>query len=327
MQRVKAAHPSAKPLRMKKIQLSIPTPCHENWESMKPEDRGRFCGACQKTVIDFTTMSDRQLAEFFKKPAVSACGRFHSDQLDRAIEIPKKRILWVKYFFQVTWPAFVLLLKSCGQQTDVMGKALLQERVSKKNDEFPVATVGMVLPNITPVDSLPAKKQITPNAVKADVAPVNIESLTTLMGDTTAGEIRIDTLTKEGNAPLDTVNIVESNCRKNTIMGGLVATRIDVIKDGSISLTETPKQMIEALAYPNPINAGGQLTVSLKTNDDIIKQVQLFSSSGALVNLQPWSFKEKNLSVMIPSSLTTGVYFVRIVLGKNESVTVKIIVD
>lgn len=80
---------------------------------MTPTEKGRFCAQCQKQVVDFTSMSDRQLAEFFKKPSSgSSCGRFLQEQLDRAVEIPRKRIPWIKYFFQFTLPAFLLSLKT-----------------------------------------------------------------------------------------------------------------------------------------------------------------------------------------------------------------------
>src|SRR5258705_9337478 len=100
----------------KKIQLSIADPCHENWDQMTPAEKGRFCDSCQKQVIDFTNMSDSQLAAFFKKPSSgSTCGRFFHDQLDRAMDIPKKRIPWVKYFFQFALPAFLLSTKATAQ--------------------------------------------------------------------------------------------------------------------------------------------------------------------------------------------------------------------
>ena len=90
----------------KKIQLTVPTPCHENWDAMTPVEKGKFCGSCQKQVMDFTSMSDREIAQFFKKPSTgSVCGRFMNDQLDREMEIPKKRIPWLKYFFQIALPA------------------------------------------------------------------------------------------------------------------------------------------------------------------------------------------------------------------------------
>ncbi len=100
----------------KQIQLNIPMPCHEDWDAMDNTAKGKFCGSCQKHVIDFTNMSDRQLAEFFKKPSTgNVCGRFMGDQLDRAIDIPKKRIPWLKYFFTIAIPAF-FASKAAGQQ-------------------------------------------------------------------------------------------------------------------------------------------------------------------------------------------------------------------
>lgn len=112
----------------KHIQLNIPKPCHESWDQMTPVDKGRFCGSCQKQVVDFTTMSDAQLAAFFRKSILSSskdgsvCGRFMQDQLDRSIDIPKKRIPWVKYFFQFLLPGFLM---SCGART--IGKIKINE--------------------------------------------------------------------------------------------------------------------------------------------------------------------------------------------------------
>lgn len=100
----------------KRLQLTIHEPCHENWEAMTPAEKGRFCGSCQKQVVDFTRMSDTQVAAFFKKPSTgSVCGRFMEDQLDRQIDIPKKRIPWIRYFFQFAIPAFLASSKGAAQ--------------------------------------------------------------------------------------------------------------------------------------------------------------------------------------------------------------------
>lgn len=102
----------------KKFQLNIAEPCHEDWDGMTPVEKGKFCGSCQKQVIDFTTMSDRELAQFFKKPSTgSVCGRFMTDQLERDLEIPRKRIPWLRYFFTMAIPAFFLSLKSGAAKT------------------------------------------------------------------------------------------------------------------------------------------------------------------------------------------------------------------
>ena len=114
---------------MKKISLSIPEPCHENWDGMSKTGKGRFCAACQKTVIDFGRMSDREVAEFFKKPASSVCGRFQQDQLDRDILVPRKRIPWVKYFFQIGLPAFLFSTKASAQGQVVIKKDTVTKTV------------------------------------------------------------------------------------------------------------------------------------------------------------------------------------------------------
>ena len=79
----------------KPIQISIPTPCHENWDTMTPEAKGRFCVSCQKTVLDFTNSSDREIASVLKNTE-NACGRFRTAQLERELVIPKeKSSLWM----------------------------------------------------------------------------------------------------------------------------------------------------------------------------------------------------------------------------------------
>jgi hypothetical protein len=133
----------------KHIQLSVADPCHENWDSMNTAEKGRFCGSCQKQVIDFTNMSDSQLAAFFKKPSTGVCGRFYEDQLDRSIEIPKKRIPWVKYFFQFALPAFLFSLKASSQGTLRMGKpAVALEKKKEHKDSIPAS--ALFVPPATP---------------------------------------------------------------------------------------------------------------------------------------------------------------------------------
>lgn len=75
---------------MKKLQLTIPEPCHEDWNKMTPAEKGRFCSSCQKDVYDFTKSTDLQIIETYNKTN-SICGRFLPSQLDRELFYPKKK--------------------------------------------------------------------------------------------------------------------------------------------------------------------------------------------------------------------------------------------
>lgn len=75
---------------MNPTQIQIPKPCHADWNEMTPEQKGRFCHSCQKTVYDFTRSTDRTILEKFQSEA-NICGRFTPEQLDREMQLPKPR--------------------------------------------------------------------------------------------------------------------------------------------------------------------------------------------------------------------------------------------
>lgn len=74
----------------KQFKIEVTKPCLEDWHSMLPAKDGRFCQACQRTVIDFSNWEDEAILQYFlQNQHQRTCGRFHSAQLDRVrIEIP-----------------------------------------------------------------------------------------------------------------------------------------------------------------------------------------------------------------------------------------------
>lgn len=109
----------------KPIQISIPKPCHENWEEMTPMEKGRFCESCQQQVYDFTNSSDREIINILKSEK-GACGRLRIDQLNRGLTIPKE-----KNKFWVAATATLISFIGLGSQY-----AIAQEKTKTEHQEF-----------------------------------------------------------------------------------------------------------------------------------------------------------------------------------------------
>ena len=74
--------------KKKALTLTIPEPCGENFNEMTPVKGGKFCGSCDKTIVDFRTMSDGQILNFYKKNNGKICGVFNEMQLNKAMPFP-----------------------------------------------------------------------------------------------------------------------------------------------------------------------------------------------------------------------------------------------
>ena len=61
----------------------ISKPCHESWDEMTPQSGGRHCKECDKTVKDFTGLTNDEISTYLTEHAgEKICGRFSSDQLN-----------------------------------------------------------------------------------------------------------------------------------------------------------------------------------------------------------------------------------------------------
>ena len=76
------------------LQISIPDPCSAEWNSMTPvSDIARHCASCEKTVTDFTHMTDAEIGRTLKANGGNLCGRFTKQQLNRPLRLegPRRR--------------------------------------------------------------------------------------------------------------------------------------------------------------------------------------------------------------------------------------------
>ncbi len=71
------------------MNVTIPSPCSQSWATMQPTSAGRFCGNCQKTVVDFSAMSDAGIRRQLQRSTGKVCGRFTAHQVNRPLALAR----------------------------------------------------------------------------------------------------------------------------------------------------------------------------------------------------------------------------------------------
>ncbi len=90
---------------MKKYKVTLGNPCTFGWQNMSQAEKGgRHCSQCDKTVVDFTTMTDEQVIQYLLTHK-NVCGHFNQSQLGRTmiLHAPKRK----KIFH---WPSIAAML-------------------------------------------------------------------------------------------------------------------------------------------------------------------------------------------------------------------------
>ncbi|MFR9166392.1 MAG: carboxypeptidase-like regulatory domain-containing protein [Dysgonomonas sp.] len=65
--------------------LHINEACTECWQSMMPNDTGKYCPVCRKDIFDFRSLTDNEIIDILSHAEGKVCGRFLKSQLDRPL--------------------------------------------------------------------------------------------------------------------------------------------------------------------------------------------------------------------------------------------------
>lgn len=79
------------------LQIQNQFQCQQSYGSMEPRGGGRHCSKCDKTVLDFTQLSDREIAEVMMQNPQGVCARTRVSQMNRNLlpaERQKSRFYW-----------------------------------------------------------------------------------------------------------------------------------------------------------------------------------------------------------------------------------------
>lgn len=121
-----------------KYKIRIPEPCHEDWNKMTPDENGKFCSVCVKSVVDFTNKSKTEIEEYLIQNRESQiCGRFKKSQIDSLIiHIPSHIIYsqthYHKMFLMALFVTMGTILFSC---TDKNGNKQKIDKIEVTNEQ------------------------------------------------------------------------------------------------------------------------------------------------------------------------------------------------
>jgi len=352
----------------KHIQLSIPIPCHEDWDKMNPVEKDRFCDSCQKKVIDFSNMSDREIATFFKKSSSgSVCGRFMEDQLERTLEIPKKRIPWLKYFFQFTIPAFLVSMKISAQKErpligkiaatcirPLIGDTTIISNKEPKNEIPQQEIIGnLTIPIL--IESIPVTgKVIDENGAPISSAIVSIKGTKTATTSDASGNFQLNVDKKEYQITLvasyvgfnSVEKVVNLTAEQSTniilktsptiggevvVVAGYVVRKKPKSELKNVPLLKQTKDTVSKVfkVFPNPIKSNSSLNIETEKLEAGSYSLQLFNLSGQLIFTKEIYIDDEArvLNIQLPS-ISAGTYFLRMTNKQSgKNSTEKIIIQ
>ncbi len=323
------------------LTVYVPKPCHENWDQMNPTEKGKFCNACAKQVIDFSLLSDNQILEFLNKSKTGVCGRFANDQLSRPLqplEKNKKKSRWLA----IAMPLLLLFNKSRSQDVLVKGDTVYttQQSVSEIMGDIAVQIESNAIIEGKVVDdtgqAIPfATLQVSAShyTIQTDINGIFKFDTSKLLPNTriviAAVGFETKTLAPETFKSDATIvlNRIESMLICETL-GVVVTVQKPPLKKTLLSTIKNTFTTDSLKVYPNPAIAGSIINVQVKQVGQY--QILLFDEGNHLLHYEAHDVANTNsiISYELPQFLPRGMYYIKAeeVVSK-KSFTKKIIIQ
>jgi len=342
---------------MQQIQLSIPEPCHENWQNMTPTQQGRFCNACAKQVIDFSNMSDTAVLNYFytlKNEKV--CGRVFTDQLERTIAMPKypaKKLFWHWNYITMLFLFFskTNIAKAQGaikavtqlQFSNTDKPAVINNVLAGRTGKIAVSRGHIFTGEITDKSGRPvsfASVQVidTKYGVSADAfgkfsvkvngpdSMIEISALGYEVKRLAIHDFTIQNIVlKKNEVTLDSVVVVASQVQgRLSCTAGGISVRVvnrNVFKDSVKAIITYLNGAIKI--SPNPVQKGNSFSLSLKLKQTGAYNIQIIDAAGRVIVQRQINATAKEYTEQMQTSSiwSSGIYYVRVFNGKNNFIS------
>lgn len=299
--------------------VRIPEPCHEDWNNMQPDAKGKFCSSCSKSVFDFSNKTDAEIKTILiEHKDQKVCGHFKKTQIDRPLNITldlnnlPKNISLTKTFAIALFLVFGTLLFSC---KDEHGKDV------PVKIESPQMTAGMIMSDVPP----PPTDSSSCDMIRGE-APM--ETVYTTEGTVDGGISFGEEYGIVPPEPIDPPKIIEH------VAGGLsyMVYEPDAVKD-TLQADSTRSELQRSITdqskinpdkvfsvYPNPSNGEFTIAYDLLKRSDV--NISIYNISGSLVRSVTDVKGQYEGRYRLPvnlNELPNGIYIVTLINGDKKN--------
>lgn len=307
--------------------ITIPEPCHEDWNAMTPDKTGKFCGSCCKSVIDFSNKTDTEIKNILMEyKDQKVCGHFKKEQINRPLNIHinfndlTKNMSTTKSFAIALFFVFGTMLFSC---TDFKGKNINNIEFVKTNTDGEFLR-GDVL-------AIP-KKKISDDSTKKETLKSKIKQVCTSENFVNGG------ISVRQVEPIqDTPKVITPQIIPQMMMGA-VAYVVEE-KDTLVTVDSTQSKINNhvkldnftdekngVLIFPNPTN--GEFTVNYSVLKRADVRIEIFDEKGTLLKTLVNINNQHEGHYKIPVNITeypNGVFILNVFDNNQLKSTKKII--
>lgn len=134
--------------RYNTMKLDLVFPCHEDTDNMGDTAKGKFCGQCNKEVIDFTTWEKEDVLNYLSEK--KSCGIFKNEHIDSTQAEPIVHIKRQRTYFShlvASLSVMVLAITGCeNSASQTKGKSVFNREVKSTKKTNCRQTLGAPMP-------------------------------------------------------------------------------------------------------------------------------------------------------------------------------------
>lgn len=301
------------------IQLTIPSPCSENWAKMSAAEQGRFCQSCQKQVVDLTGMDEQQLVLFFKNSHAGVCGRMRKDQLEKDLSVPRKRIPWFRYLLQVAIPAAVFSNRGYTQGAVLMKPLTVQSPKDTLKAVIPVADTGgyrMITGKVTDEHGNPLVYATVKRANSFQGSVADKDGFFKLKVDQRDSIVKVEVSSVGFSSRMVDVYANRKNAVELMEIENVLTGEVLVVSRKKKSIFKLMRPVMDSIQnffrlFPNPVPSGSSINIELKGKlaEGYYDMIIISANGKSVFDKQLWIDEEARvMNIEIPA-LSAGTYF------------------